>query len=469
MMISRIKRIFKSNHPRESITNDDTAYDELYRQFNLIIHIGAPKSGTSALQHFFMKNRSLLLKYGLYYPKHGLDKNGISAGHSKLPVALMGSKKEEAELLFNSWYTEAQHKNATLLLSSEVFFDTSKLMAPFLADKRVLVIAYHRNIPDFIISVHNQIIKRSYGTATLKCFVKSLIDGSDEATHLLKKSFTNVYKDWESVIGKPSLIVRSYENSRSIEKDFLQRIGIDPALFHYHEKMVNISYTPDALEAKRLVNHVLSIKDKDLNRRIDLRLQEYSEKQKLSFYDLKTPFDTNAVSALLQSFMSDEVNVRNTYVENLSNISKEFSSVSQILKTDPLHRKQLKSVFDFLLKDRKAYAALLQLTMRKLESGLMDYGGYQLAEILAIEDLETCELQSAWFTQTQLNHMFEGRFQEADYLREIARLLIARKDFDNADRIISRALELRPNGPAIQQIKKRVVERKSAELSPKES
>ena len=62
--------------------------------------------------------------------------------------------------------------------------------------------------------------------------------------------------------------------------------------------------------------------------------------------------------------------------------------------------------------------------------------------------------EKIWFTQQQLNKMVEGEYEEADYLREIAILLKEKGDESNAYKLISRALELRPNGPYIVKLKK---------------
>lgn len=63
---------------------------------------------------------------------------------------------------------------------------------------------------------------------------------------------------------------------------------------------------------------------------------------------------------------------------------------------------------------------------------------------------------NSWFNSNQLNHMIEGKYQEADFLRDIASLLLQRGDLHNADKLISRALELRPNGPRIKKVKEKL-------------
>ena len=43
------------------------------------IHVGTPKTGTSAIQVFFTKNRKLLKEKGVCYPDLGFDFPGIKS------------------------------------------------------------------------------------------------------------------------------------------------------------------------------------------------------------------------------------------------------------------------------------------------------------------------------------------------------------------------------------------------------
>lgn len=66
----------------------------------------------------------------------------------------------------------------------------------------------------------------------------------------------------------------------------------------------------------------------------------------------------------------------------------------------------------------------------------------------------------SFFTQGQLDQMVSDNYQKPDFLRDITRLLLQRGDIRNADKLISKALELRPDGPAIIQLKQMVSETK---------
>ena len=50
-------------------------------QKTIFIHVGPPKTGTSAIQNWFSKNADMLRTKGLFYPEHALDPNGVSSGN----------------------------------------------------------------------------------------------------------------------------------------------------------------------------------------------------------------------------------------------------------------------------------------------------------------------------------------------------------------------------------------------------
>ena len=50
----------------------------------LILHVGAPKTGTSAVQRHFHAQADVLRRHGIHYPHHHLDANGVSGGHGDL-------------------------------------------------------------------------------------------------------------------------------------------------------------------------------------------------------------------------------------------------------------------------------------------------------------------------------------------------------------------------------------------------
>ena len=91
----------------------------------VIIHLGPPKTGSSAIQNWLLQNRNeLLAKEGIFYPSHTVDSNGISSGN----VEAVFERSEDRSLTFSAEKLEQCLIDATkagahtLLLSSEFFF-----------------------------------------------------------------------------------------------------------------------------------------------------------------------------------------------------------------------------------------------------------------------------------------------------------------------------------------------------------
>ena len=63
-----------------------------------------------------------------------------------------------------------------------------------------------------------------------------------------------------------------------------------------------------------------------------------------------------------------------------------------------------------------------------------------------------------WFNQNQLESMLGKQYYKPDFLRDIAVLLRDKGDMGNAYKIISKALELRPQGPVIAKLKEEIGE-----------
>lgn len=445
---------------QNSQNGNSLSFESLRKKYDVIIHIGSPKSGTSALQNFFFTNRKLLLKKGIYYPEHGLDKNGISGGHSKLAIALMEDRFNDAQELFDNWYMHAKNTDKLLLLSSEAFFNLGEKMKFLLKNKNILIIAYHRDAVSYLISAHNQVIKRHFNTQTLTQYCELILSNENNHARLINKSFLKIYEEWEALAGKENLIVRSYQEESftggKIEKDFINRIGLKFYNFSVQNKKINISYTKDALEAKRIINFVLDNKSSN-NHRIDVALQKYSETHN------KIMLGTdNELTKKLKSFFSvNEQLIQSNYLENYTHIEKNIEYSKYDTKKRNVELKSLQKVIDYLVKDKIIKSYLLEETLKKLKLGYPHYSVLKLAELLNmenVEDYESFQSNDTWFNNTQLNRMSEGIYKEADFLRDIANLLIKRKDYIPAHEIIRRAFKLRPNGPAIiklnEQIKK---------------
>jgi len=242
----------------------------------IILHVGAPKTGTSAIQRFCLRNRLALLRAGFYYPEHGIDKNGVSGGH--FLICQPGSSETVAGLgLLQKWLETAKKANLTLLLSSESFYVRSGLLWPSLQGKRVQVIGWYRHPIDSIVSNYNQSVKRNFSSHTLDHRCRSILK-----TQGLQSYDGQCLQDWANLIGEQNCTFYPfrYSASQPIESVLLNTIGLtseQQRLFKIDKALINRSYAFDALELKRRLNKLLDKQDVTENRAIDLFLQRYSD------------------------------------------------------------------------------------------------------------------------------------------------------------------------------------------------
>ena len=72
--------------------------NKLYLMKNIYLHIGTPKTGTSALQSFLLNNSEELDRQGYDYPEHKVDVNHISSGNGQEIINIMNKEGvEEAQ------------------------------------------------------------------------------------------------------------------------------------------------------------------------------------------------------------------------------------------------------------------------------------------------------------------------------------------------------------------------------------
>lgn len=149
----------------------------------VILHIGMPKSGTTALQNTLRANRKLLLKHGIIYPAGG----GLPANHNILVVPFLSAGKlprifreiykdkpeqrlEDVLQVIRGVADQARKKGAhTVILSGEMLFkalteenvDQLRSMLLSIGD-RITVVAYVRHPAKFYLSMAQQAIKASF-------------------------------------------------------------------------------------------------------------------------------------------------------------------------------------------------------------------------------------------------------------------------------------------------------------------
>ncbi len=127
---------------------------------NLILHIGAPKAGSSALQSFFALNAEAMKRQGIFYPPFNTDQAAREGkptngnGHD-LGRALEHDPRPGAREMLR---TRLSHPSPNIFLSCEYFWAIKQLGADLLAEeaeraaREIRILAYLRPQPDWLFS-----------------------------------------------------------------------------------------------------------------------------------------------------------------------------------------------------------------------------------------------------------------------------------------------------------------------------
>lgn len=214
----------------------------------LLLHIGMPKTGTTALQHFFRKNDELLKEYGWAYPdtKKILDER--FPPYSPImyfpPDFLQTRYVTNGLALFTNWvfdtnspqwnylweYLEKELENRNVILSDEDIYiqDTEKIICEVKKKySNVKIIIYLRRQDLLADSYWNQLIKGDY-SKNFDEYIEECVNAESYDFYYLKK--LDAICD---LVGKDNLIVRPYEKKQfrgtrnDIFSDFLEAIGLE--------------------------------------------------------------------------------------------------------------------------------------------------------------------------------------------------------------------------------------------------
>lgn len=246
----------------------------------LYLHIGTPKTGTSAIQVFMAKNRNLLKKKGYSYPDFGLKFEGIGANRNAhfLVQRYFDSKKKrdykkESELQEKGFSLLLQNldKYENVVISDEGIWNGFEFMDNFWknlytrvteAGHEIKVIVYVRRQDTFIQSYWAQQVKE---TSQLS-FKEYMEEKRYEKCHL---QYDVSLGKIAEVVGRENMIVRVYEKGQyygknpSLISDFLHVIGLElTEEYQSSDAIVNRSIDGKCLEIKRILNNMPEFKQK---------------------------------------------------------------------------------------------------------------------------------------------------------------------------------------------------------------
>ncbi|WP_024335035.1 hypothetical protein [Desulfotignum balticum] len=281
----------------------------------LFLHIGYPKTATTAIQDNLILNQKLLLEKGVLYPANGLDikahhiiprimrKEGLKSHSNDLEIISEGLQYE-----LNSYKPEA------CIISSEGFvFGTNphEVMAYFKSIfQHIEILIYLRNPYDWIESDYNQGVKAHRNiTSTFDEFVEHILN-----IRTSPLAFDKVVRKWADVFSFRKMHVRAYQGkNQDIISDFLETIGMKK---------------PEEWKKPGIVdsNPRLSFNDVEFLRMVNYLNLELNEKKKLLEFCRPIHRHEDRVSTFWLS---------NTVIQRLSKLTKENKKLKKkIMKKD---------------------------------------------------------------------------------------------------------------------------------------
>jgi hypothetical protein len=213
----------------------------------VVLHIGAPKTGTSAIQRFLASNVDALRAMGFDYLRGAPDFGSLATSGNGLPILLffehVGSRREKLSSVIESYFGT----QPTAIISSEILFSLSASVwqelveACSAVDAAPDVIVYVRNIYPFYLSSYNQVVKQHGETGSFRHFVEN---GS-------VFSYREPLQFFAKVLGPDRVKVAHYETERTnICRHFLSMISPDADLSKLKFDTVRVNRSLDELELR---------------------------------------------------------------------------------------------------------------------------------------------------------------------------------------------------------------------------
>ncbi len=289
---------------------------------NLYIHIGRPKTGTTAIQKFLSRHRKELLEQGFLYPESGQ----YDDAHHGLALALNHSPPDgvkhfpvpDLASYVQALKSEISKLNPESVVLSSEFFSLLTAAAQDEAKKKLLelfdgfnvkIVTYFRNQVNFLESTYSQEIKNAAMT-------RSLSFDEYEETYLKRKAIDYYWSanQWAKVFGKDAVIVRPFEKSQLTDGDVISDFA----------SVVGISLNGISRQERRPVNVGLTCQRIDVLNRLSLLPLSKSEKHLV--------FSTIMEMAMLPSeerrytFLSGEMKrkIARDYADSNKRLAVEF-------------------------------------------------------------------------------------------------------------------------------------------------
>lgn len=226
----------------------------------LFLHIGLPKTGTSALQVFLASNVEALSRNNIMYPWARAvvaNEQRITSGNGVLFAKTAFTAEEDGKVTLQQ-LTQVMSEGRSVLLSSEFFADWQRDRITKLHELasrsgfQTKVIVYLREQSDYIIAAYFQMLKRRPGVIDkdgdgLREFVERTLGRN------LFLDFDALLQMWASVVGRENITVRA-RLTNDLMRDFLRALDIsNDEGFDFNVSDINVTPRPQEMKIRALL------------------------------------------------------------------------------------------------------------------------------------------------------------------------------------------------------------------------
>jgi len=395
----------------------------------IYFHIGTHKTGTTALQSFFVDNKDILKSKGLIYNFY--NEQEMNQGY----------------LAFNpeKWDNIKLDSSKNYIISGEDFYShilkSSDQINNKLSDFNIHFIVYFKRQDLMIQSVYNQLVKMHGFSKNISKNINYNFD---------YYQFTQNLKD---KFAEANLTVKVYEKGqfkdRNIFSDFLSILGLDLTdEYKIEKKVVNPSLTTEKMEFTRYINM--------LDLPIGFRTQ-------ISRLIINSALNSNEVSLFRKQDLispQEAKNLLEKYKEGNEKIAKEFfaredgklfyDEVSEDQNWKPFLGLDSKIAKEILSQINNMDTKVLETLYKHICTQAEKTEEFiKAANFLTPLLIETLKIKTNLFEELQ-NITSKG-YDSADILRDVAIAFEKSGDINTAQKVMEQAHILRPNGPVIEQ------------------
>lgn len=226
----------------------------------LVIHAGASKTGSSALQVAFARNREWLASHGINYLRTGAFDAAVSgritSGNAAELARYINGQTDNQSVVDQALHLLGQNSEANVLLSSE-FFHASKpeRLKPFIDGARGLgysikVVYFVRAYYDWLWSLYVQNIKNHALTDSFAVWVRR-----SRAT----EQYIKAIRAFDEAVGSEHVSIVNYDTAnKDIFRTFVNvAFGLDPKVVTPRgPDRINRGLAPKEIELMRKFHHL---------------------------------------------------------------------------------------------------------------------------------------------------------------------------------------------------------------------